>query len=71
MRFDWDEGKSDANLEERGFDFAFATLIFEDPLSWLRIGAATTGKGASSPSGSRTAYISLSCSLTAPEHGAG
>lgn len=32
MRFEWDEGKSDANLEERGFDFAFATLIFEGPI---------------------------------------
>jgi hypothetical protein len=29
MRFEWDPGKSEANLRERGFDFAFATLIFE------------------------------------------
>lgn len=29
MRFAWDEGKSDANLHDRGFDFAFASLIFE------------------------------------------
>lgn len=29
MRFDWDEAKSDANLDERGFDFAFASLVFE------------------------------------------
>ena len=29
MRFEWDEAKSDANLDERGFDFAFASLIFD------------------------------------------
>ena len=29
MRFDWDEAKSDANLDERGFDFEFASLIFD------------------------------------------
>lgn len=31
MRFDWDPGKSDRNLADRGFDFAFASLIFEGP----------------------------------------
>ena len=31
MRFIWDRRKSDANLVERGFDFAFATLIFDSP----------------------------------------
>lgn len=31
MEFEWDAHKSDANLEARGFDFAFATLIFEGP----------------------------------------
>jgi uncharacterized DUF497 family protein len=29
MHFEWDEPKSQANLERRGFDFAFATLIFD------------------------------------------
>ena len=29
MRFEWDEATSDANLEERGFDFEFASLIFD------------------------------------------
>jgi hypothetical protein len=29
MRFEWDPEKSEANLRERGFDFAFATLVFE------------------------------------------
>lgn len=29
MRFTWDPAKSDANLCERGFDFAFATLVFD------------------------------------------
>ena len=31
MRFEWDEAKSDANLDERGFDFEFASLIFDGP----------------------------------------
>ena len=31
MRFDWDPGKSERNLADRGFDFAFATLIFAGP----------------------------------------
>jgi uncharacterized DUF497 family protein len=31
VRFSWDSAKSDANFEERGFDFAFAPLIFEAP----------------------------------------
>ena len=29
MRFDWDDGKSEGNLQERGFDFEFASLIFD------------------------------------------
>ena len=29
MRFEWDEAKSETNLKERGFDFAFASLIFD------------------------------------------
>lgn len=31
MRFSWDQRKSSRNLRERGFDFEFATLIFERP----------------------------------------
>ena len=31
MRFSWDPKKSADNLAERGFDFAFATLIFDGP----------------------------------------
>ena len=31
MRFSWDSEKSDVNFQERGFDFAFASLIFEAP----------------------------------------
>lgn len=31
MRYSWDVTKSRANLRERGFDFAFATLIFDGP----------------------------------------
>ena len=29
MDFTWDAGKSDDNLRDRGFDFAFASLIFD------------------------------------------
>ena len=29
MRFSWDPEKSYANFADRGFDFAFASLIFE------------------------------------------
>ena len=31
MRFEWDQTKSDTNFEDRGFDFEFATLIFDGP----------------------------------------
>jgi uncharacterized protein len=31
VRFEWDGAKSEANLLERGFDFAFATLVFDGP----------------------------------------
>lgn len=31
MRYAWDRGKSAQNLRDRGFDFDFATLIFEGP----------------------------------------
>ncbi len=31
VRFTWDPRKSARNLEERGFDFAFATAIFTGP----------------------------------------
>lgn len=30
--FEWDEAKSEANLRERGFDFAYAAGIFDGPL---------------------------------------
>jgi uncharacterized protein len=31
VRFSWDQQKSSQNFRDRGFDFAFATLIFEGP----------------------------------------
>ena len=31
MRFTWDARKSDRNLRERGFDFEFATQVFDSP----------------------------------------
>ncbi len=31
MTFSWDPAKSDANVRERGFDFEFASLIFDGP----------------------------------------
>ena len=30
--FEWDEQKSERNLRERGFDFEYATRIFDSPL---------------------------------------
>ena len=32
MRYSWDRKKSDANYRERGFDFSFASMIFEGPV---------------------------------------
>ena len=29
MRFEWDEAKSELNLQDRGFDFEFASLVFD------------------------------------------
>ena len=31
MEFQWDEVKNNACLQERGFDFAYATRVFLDP----------------------------------------
>ena len=31
MRFSWNPAKSERNFAERGFDFAFATLVFAGP----------------------------------------
>lgn len=31
MRFSWDQRKNARNLRERGFDFEFATLVFQQP----------------------------------------
>ena len=31
VRFSWDARKSEANLAQRGFDFAFASLVFDGP----------------------------------------
>jgi uncharacterized DUF497 family protein len=31
MELEWDEAKSDACLGRRGFDFAFASRVFDDP----------------------------------------
>lgn len=31
VRFSWDTAKSEANLQVRGFDFEFATLVFSGP----------------------------------------
>lgn len=32
--YSWDDQKSDRCFEERGFDFAFAALIWEGPVSY-------------------------------------
>lgn len=31
MNFAWDEAKSEACFEQRGFDFVYATRVFLDP----------------------------------------
>jgi uncharacterized DUF497 family protein len=31
MEFSWDAAKSEENLRQRGFDFAFASVIFRGP----------------------------------------
>ena len=31
MRFSWDARKSEANLLQRGFDYVFASLVFDGP----------------------------------------
>jgi hypothetical protein len=31
-RYSWNAAKSEANLFERGFDFAFATMVFDGPI---------------------------------------
>ncbi len=31
MEFSWDTAKSEENFRERGFDFAFASLVFAGP----------------------------------------
>lgn len=39
MQFEWDEAKSDTNLALRGFDFAYAALVFSDPARIERLDA--------------------------------
>ena len=46
MQFEWDEAKSNATFEQRGFDFAYAALVFDDP---LRIERADTRKDYGEP----------------------
>ena len=36
MEFEWDQAKSDACYEERGFDFAYALQAFLDPNRLVR-----------------------------------
>ena len=36
MKFEWDETKSDACFQARGFDFAFAAFAFADPNRMIR-----------------------------------
>ena len=50
MEFAWDPAKSDENYRLRGFDFAFATLIFLGPTLEKGIDAMTTASGEQSRS---------------------
>jgi len=50
MEFEWDDGKSEANLVKHGFDFEHATQIFDgpvrehvDPRSWGERRVVATG----------------------------
>lgn len=36
MEFEWDEAKSNACFEQRGFDFAYVLLLFLDPERLVR-----------------------------------
>lgn len=36
MKFEWDEAKSEACFQERGFDFAYAVFAFADPNRMIR-----------------------------------
>ena len=36
MNFEWDEDKSEACFEDRGFDFTYAAQAFFDPHRWVR-----------------------------------
>ena len=36
MKFQWDQGKSDACFRDRGFDFAYAAAAFGDPNRQVR-----------------------------------
>lgn len=36
MQFEWDEGKSEACFKGRGFDFAYAAMVFADPQRRVR-----------------------------------
>jgi uncharacterized DUF497 family protein len=36
MNFEWDEAKSNACFNERGFDFAYAAQAFFDPNRFIR-----------------------------------
>ncbi|MBI3155130.1 MAG: BrnT family toxin [Burkholderiales bacterium] len=39
MNFEWDEAKSDACFESRGFDFAYAARAFFDPDRLIQVDA--------------------------------
>jgi uncharacterized DUF497 family protein len=58
VRFEWDEGKNQVNLQKHGITFEFAALVFDDPnclitldriddgtgeLRWAAIGQAEAG----------------------------
>jgi uncharacterized protein (DUF4415 family) len=51
VRFAWDPRKSAENLRVRGFDFEFATLVFEGPRWSARTTAGITERSGSPPSG--------------------
>jgi uncharacterized DUF497 family protein len=44
VRFIWDAGKSDQNLNQRGFSFADASRVFDDPHRWIEPAKSKDGE---------------------------
>jgi uncharacterized protein len=61
MQFEWDKAKSEATLAERGFDFAYAALVFDDPLRIEREDVRRDYGGLHLPRSCNADYFGPSC----------